>query len=77
MRKRSTSAVVRRNERRQLLGARAVALCSDTGDWPDHPELALIDTLANVLHYAAHAGLDFDDALRIAHNHFHGETEDA
>ncbi len=38
------------------------------------PQTSLADALANILHHADSAGLDFDDALASATSHFNAES---
>jgi hypothetical protein len=60
------------NMKRIEQGRQAVA--GYNGDWDEWTNL--IDLLADVMHWAASEGLSFDEALRIARNHFAAEAED-
>lgn len=42
---------------------------AEYGSESDEPREELIDTLTNLMHHAGSAGLDFDDALRVAREH--------
>jgi hypothetical protein len=43
------------------------------GSESDEPREELVDTLTNLMHYAVTAGLDFEDALRLAWGHHAAE----
>jgi hypothetical protein len=58
------------HRRRVAAGRRA----SEYGSESDEPREELIDTLANLMHYAGTDGLDFDDALRVARDHHANEV---
>jgi hypothetical protein len=47
---------------------------AEYGSENDEPREELIDTLANLMHYAGTHGLDFDDALRVARDHHANEV---
>ncbi len=61
------------NARRANMGKAAIA----AGSQRDEPETELTDTLANIMHYAAREGLDFNYALDSAINHFDYEVMEA
>jgi hypothetical protein len=60
--------------RRQHNGGAAVR--AGTPDYGSNdPQTDLMDALANVMHYASAAGLDFDGAVDRAREHFEHEVE--
>jgi hypothetical protein len=46
---------------------------AEHGSESDEPREELVDTLTNLTHYAGSAGLDFEDALRLAFGHHAAE----
>jgi hypothetical protein len=67
-------AKVNPNFTKETFGWKAVMNgCPDYGDDPESRFADIIDTLANIMHYAESHGLDVDEAYRIAGNHFDEE----
>jgi hypothetical protein len=54
--------------------ARIETLIKKTGDQAAQDRMNLIDVLTDVMHYAEEKGLDFDDVLVSARNHFSDES---
>ena len=72
----------RENEARRARGSYIIgAYIAKYGPDDDHDQTTLVDLLADLLHLcdeqrtAEQCPMNFDDALRIARNHFHAEQE--
>jgi len=46
-------------------------------DFKYDPKASLVDLLTNLMHYCNEAGLDFDDSVRVAKDHFSYEASES
>ena len=61
------------NEERAEYGRKAVRFGQPDTDEKDEPHTAVVDTLANIMHYCAEAGVVWTDALEAADMHYEAE----